>query len=129
MNDRICILLGGLLGGLGVAAGALGAHGLKPILSPEQLANYEVAVRYQIFHALALVLLGLLLNAEPSRCGLVAAWAFLVGILLFCGCLYGWVFTGLRLLVHLVPVGGVAFLVGWAALAVAGWYWRPGLPR
>lgn len=126
MNSGLSIFLGGLLGGLGVAAGALGAHGLKTVLAPEQLANYETAVRYQIFHALALVLVGLLLGSEPSRSGLVAAWAFLVGILLFSGCLFGWVFTGFKPLVHLVPVGGVAFLVGWVALALAGWFRQGG---
>lgn len=128
MGPRACIVLGGLLGAVGVAAGALGAHALETRLAAEQLATYEVAVRYQIFHALALTLAGVLLAAHPSAAAQVAAWAWLVGILLFSGCIYGWLFTQWKPLVHLVPVGGVSFIVGWIALAVAGWSATARLP-
>jgi uncharacterized membrane protein YgdD (TMEM256/DUF423 family) len=109
------------VGAVGVAAGALGAHALKARLPAEQLVTYDVAVRYQLVHALALVLAGLVLAACPSTAGRIAAWSWLVGILLFSGCLYGWIFTHWRPLVLLVPVGGVAFVVGWIALAMVGW--------
>jgi uncharacterized membrane protein YgdD (TMEM256/DUF423 family) len=121
MSPRICILIGALLGATGVAAGALGAHALQTRWPAEHLGTYEVAVRYQLWHALALVLVGLLLAVRPSLAAQVAAWAFVVGILLFSGGLYGWLFTQFRPLVHLVPLGGVTFLVGWLALARAGW--------
>jgi uncharacterized membrane protein YgdD (TMEM256/DUF423 family) len=121
MEPKTCILLGGIFGAIGVAAGALGAHALQTRLPAEQLATYEVAVRYQLFHALALVIVGVLLATYPSAAGQVAAWAWLVGILLFSGCIYGWIFSGWRPLVHLVPIGGVSFIVGWIALTVAGW--------
>lgn len=121
MGPRSCIVLGGVLGAIGVAAGALGAHALESRLTAEQLATYDVAVRYQLVHALALVVAGALLAVSPSAAGQIAAWAWLVGVLLFSGCIYGWVFSGWRPLVHLVPVGGVSFIVGWIALAVAGW--------
>ncbi|MEN6497317.1 MAG: DUF423 domain-containing protein [Thermoguttaceae bacterium] len=125
MDARTWIIVGSILGGLGVAAGAFGAHGLQGKLSPAALLTYEVAVRYQLFHALALVLVGMLALAHPSLASQVAGWAFLAGILIFSGFLYGYVFTGIRVLAIPVPIGGVAFLVGWAALAIAGW----NLPR
>lgn len=106
---------------MGVAAGALGAHALEVRLSTEQLETYQVAVRYQLFHAVALVLTGVLLAQYPSNAGRIAAWAFLIGILLFSGCLYGWLFSQWRPLVHVVPIGGIALIVGWIALAIAGW--------
>ncbi len=121
MGPKACVILGGLLGAIGVAAGALGAHALETHLSAEQLHTYEVAVRYQIYHAVMLVATGLLLAQHPSLAGRVAAWAFLVAILLFSGGIYGWIFSQWRPLVHVVPVGGVAFVVGWLALAGAGW--------
>lgn len=121
MDSRMWIVCGSLLGGLGVAAGAFGAHGLEGKLSPAALQTYEVAVRYQLFHALALLAVGLLTLHQPSTAAQVAGASFLVGILLFSGFLYGYVFTGIRLLALIVPVGGAAFLVGWVALAVAGW--------
>lgn len=121
MDARIWLVCGSLLGGLGVAAGAFGAHGLEGKLSPTAFQTYEVAVRYQLFHALALLAVGLLMLHHPSTAAQVAGWSFLGGILVFSGFLYGYVFTGIRVLALIVPVGGVAFLVGWAALAIAGW--------
>ena len=121
MNTRGWVLLGGLLCAAGVAAGALGAHLLKKQLSADQLVTFEVAVRYQIFHATALVLVGLLSALAPGRAIRLAGYAMLSGILLFSGCIYAWILTGLQPLVHLVPIGGVAFIVGWIALAAAGW--------
>lgn len=121
MEARAWIICGSILGGLGVAAGAFGAHGLQGKLPPAALLTYEVAVRYQLYHALALILVGLLAFAHPSAATQVAGWAFLAGILIFSGFLYGYALTGMRGLAMIVPIGGVSFLVGWAALAIAGW--------
>jgi uncharacterized membrane protein YgdD (TMEM256/DUF423 family) len=105
---------------LGVAAGAFGAHVLEGRLSAELLETYEKAVRYQLVHAVAQVLTGLLAARVPGAAIQVAGGAFLTGIILFSGCLYGWIFTQYRPLVHLVPLGGTAMIVGWIALALAG---------
>jgi len=121
MDAKNCIFWGALVGSLGVAAGALGAHALQTRLSVEQLQTYEIGVRYQLVHALALVLVGVLSLSYPSTAAQVAGWAYLVGTALFSGCLYSWVFTHFKPLVHLVPVGGVSLIIGWLALAIAGW--------
>jgi uncharacterized membrane protein YgdD (TMEM256/DUF423 family) len=119
MTPQAWIALGSLLAGLGVAAGAFGAHGLEGRLTTEQLATFEVAVRYQMYHSLALVLVGLL-GQRLSGAGLtIAGWSFALGILLFSGMLYLYLFTGVRTLALIVPVGGVSMIVGWFALAVA----------
>lgn len=114
--------LGSVLGGLGVAAGALGAHALTKVLDKAQLVTFEKGVHYQIFHALALLAVGLLIQRAPSLSAQVAAWAMLAGIVLFSGGLYAWLLTGQKWLVHVVPFGGTSFLIGWAALALAAWH-------
>ncbi len=136
MTARGWILCGCLLAGLAVALGALGAHGLEsrlkqPGMSLEKLAagdkklhNFEVGVRYQMYHALALIVLGLLASRganSPSGMLQAAGFAFLLGIVLFSGMLYGWIFTESKALVMLVPIGGVSFIVGWVLLGVAVW--------
>ena len=119
---RYWIALGAVLAAAAVAAGALGAHLLKDlvkreVLSSDQLASFETAVRYQMFHALALVLAGLLLERSPTGLVQAAAIAFLLGIVLFSGGIYGWLATGIKPLVHVVPVGGLTWIVGWLLLA------------
>jgi uncharacterized membrane protein YgdD (TMEM256/DUF423 family) len=124
------IALGAVLAGLGVTAGAFGAHGLEGRLSAEQLETFEVAVRYQMYHALALLLVGLFAQQTGERRGVSPTWLrsrtlaaagamFAVGIVLFSGCLYAWLFTGAKTFVLIVPVGGLAFIAGWLALAVS----------
>ena len=136
LNPKAWIILGGLMGGLGVVAGAFGAHGLEKAFggsgesSPQdaeqaadngaRIDNFETAVRYQMYHAPALVLVGLLAARRRSWALELAGWTFLVGILLFSGLLYAWVFTQVRILVLIVPFGGAALIVGWFALAWAG---------
>jgi len=117
--DNTFLLIGALAGFLGVAAGAFGAHGLRSRLSPEMLAVFETAVRYQMYHVLAL----LITSAAIGRIGdarllLVAGWAFVTGIVIFSGSLYALALTGVSMLGAITPIGGVAFLVGWACLAV-----------
>jgi uncharacterized membrane protein YgdD (TMEM256/DUF423 family) len=112
------------LAGLGVAAGAMGTHLLKESWhwAPEKLETYEVAVRYQMYHALALVLVGLLAPRFGSRLLSAAGWLLLAGIVLFSGGIYAFLVTEVKALVHVVPIGGTGWIVAWAllALAVAG---------
>ena len=113
-------MLGAVLGGLTVAFGAFGAHGLKDRLDTEQAAWFEKAVHYQGLHALALLAVALAAgHARPRRAHAVAAVAFGVGIALFSGSLYAMALGGPRVLGAVTPIGGTAFLVGWGALALA----------
>jgi uncharacterized membrane protein YgdD (TMEM256/DUF423 family) len=112
------IILGCLLAAVAVGLGAIGAHALKTQLTPEQLETFHTAVHYQMTHAIGLVLAGLLGLHHRSRCFDGAGWAMLLGIVLFSGLLYGWLATGRRVFVYPVPVGGVAFIIGWLLLAI-----------
>lgn len=132
MSAARWIAVGAILGGLGVALGAYGAHGLEKQLAAvgyvgqdlaKRLANHETAVRYQMWHALAIVLVGLALSVRPLPLWNAAGWAFLVGVLIFCGFLYGLVLVGpsFRWFGAIVPIGGVSLIVGWALLALGAW--------
>ena len=122
------IVVGAVSGFVAVAAGAFGAHGLRDRLTPEMLTIYNTGAHYHLLHALALVAVGLLARvrgaaSDASRPELaigVAGWGFLVGTVLFAGSLYTLAITGVKAWGAVTPFGGVAFLVGWAALAVAG---------
>lgn len=116
---RTFVMIGALAGVVGVALGAFGAHGLRSRLSPEMLAVFETGVRYQMYHALALVALGLLAPTMHGRLTTTAGWAFTLGILLFSGSLYALALSDIRVLGAVTPLGGVAFLIGWACLAIA----------
>lgn len=111
------IVLGALSGALTVALGALGAHALEARVEPRQLEVWRTAVHYQGLHALALVGLGLL--PRPGRAAGLAGGLFTAGTLLFSGSLYVWVLGGPKVLVHVTPVGGLAYLAGWVVLAAA----------
>jgi uncharacterized membrane protein YgdD (TMEM256/DUF423 family) len=116
------MLAGALSGFVGVAFGAFGAHGLRGRLSPEMLAVFETGVRYQMYHALALMLTAAIMmtgRVDGSRAITVAGWSFIAGMLLFSGSLYLLAVTGITVLGAITPIGGVAFLVGWACLALA----------
>ena len=115
---HLFISLGGLLAALAVGLGAIGAHALKSQLTAEQLATYHTAVQYQMYHAIGLVLVGLLAFYQRSRWFDAAGWSMLVGIILFSGLLYVWLATGRRLFIFPVPVGGIAFIVGWVLMAI-----------
>ncbi len=115
------VLSGCLLAGLGVAAGAFGAHMLKSVLDPPMLAVYDTATRYQLYHAFGMVLAGFAARlCNDARCA-VAGWMFAAGILLFCGSLYAVSLMGLRWLGALTPLGGVAFMIGWGFLGWRAW--------
>jgi uncharacterized membrane protein YgdD (TMEM256/DUF423 family) len=111
--------VGAVLAALAVTAGAFGAHALRARLSPAYLATFETAARYQMYHALALIAVGLLAERGITR-GSMAGWLFLAGIVLFSGSLYLLTLSGLRWMGAVTPVGGVAFIAGWVALALDG---------
>ena len=118
--DRRFLLLGALSGLLAVAAGAFGAHALRAVLTPDLLAVFETGARYQMYHALALLLVALLSAAAPHRRTVAAAgWCFVLGTLLFSGSLYLLALTGIRWWGAVTPVGGVLFLIGWGVLGLA----------
>ena len=117
--DRTFLLIGALAGVVGVALGAFAAHGLRGRLSPEMLAVFETGVRYHMYHALALLLTSALMGRVAGRLIVAAGWFFTAGIVLFSGSLYLLATTGLTILGAITPIGGVAFLLGWACLAIA----------
>ena len=115
----IWLFIGAVAGAIAVALGAFGAHGLKDRISAEFLAIFETGVRYQMYHALALVALGLLARHGTAGWWLtVAGVLFVAGIVIFSGCLYVMAFTGARRLGAIVPLGGLCFILGWVALAI-----------
>lgn len=124
---RLWLISGAILGFTGVAAGSFGAHGLKTLLEANgQSANWETAVRYCLFHAVALLIVGVM-TVLPQAVGVrgllsSAGWGFLVGTAIFSGVLAALALTGVKILGAIVPIGGVLLLVGWACLAAAG-YW------
>ncbi len=119
--DRFFFVAGSLSAFLAVALGAFGAHGLKNRLTPEMLTIFEVGARYQIYHAFALLAVGLALIRWPGASILAAGWLFLAGTVIFSGSLYLLSLTGIRWLGAITPIGGVAFLLGWLFLAWGAW--------
>lgn len=118
MTARQMVALGGFLGALGVAFGAFGSHALKTKLSPEDLQIFETAVRYQMYHALALIGLGGWADRHPAaRWGLVGR-LFGLGVVIFSGSLYLLVSTGARWMGAITPLGGVALIAGWMVWAI-----------
>ncbi len=118
--DRLFLIIGALSGGLGVVLGAFGAHALKVRLSPDLLDTFETGVRYEMYHALALLAVGLVLTRFPSSALLGAAgWLFVAGTIIFSGSLYLLSLTGVRWLGAITPFGGLAFIAGWLCLALA----------
>jgi uncharacterized membrane protein YgdD (TMEM256/DUF423 family) len=127
MSPRQWIAVGALLGAIGVALGAFGAHGLPGRLAARgyegddlarRLANQETAVRYQMWHAIAIVLVGVTLTNHASPWWQAAAWAFLLGVLIFSGLLYALVLASptWRWLGAIVPIGGLSLIAGWLLL-------------
>ncbi len=116
---------GSMLMFLSVAVGAFGAHALKTRLTPEMLAIFEVGVRYQVYHALGLFVIAWMaqqtVGARDQAFVNTAGWFFVTGIILFSGSLYALSLTGVRWLGAITPLGGLCFLIGWAALAAAAW--------
>ena len=120
--DRLFLALGSISGGLAVALGAFGAHILEDRLAASMLANFETGVRYQMYHALALLAVAWAVSRWPTSPWPVAAgWLFVAGTLLFSASLYALALSGVRWLGAITPLGGVAFVAGWLCLLLAAW--------
>ncbi len=121
---QIFLSIGAILGGLSVAGGAFASHALREKISDRSLEIFETAARYQMYHALALLLVALLLSIyqqSPPPTLLASGWLFIIGITLFSGSLYALSLTNVKILGAIAPLGGAAFIAGWGALAFAAW--------
>lgn len=120
--DRLFFVLGSISAGLSVALGAFGAHFLKERLAANLLANFETGVRYQMYHALALLAVAWAISRWPlSGLPVAAGWLFVAGTILFSFSLYALALTGLRWMGAITPLGGVALVAGWICLVLAAW--------
>jgi uncharacterized membrane protein YgdD (TMEM256/DUF423 family) len=117
--DKTFMFVAAVLGFVGVGVGAFGAHGLRGRLSPEMLAVFETGVRYHMYHVLAILGTAALMARVDGRAITAAGWCFTAGIFLFSGSLYALALTGVTTLGAVTPFGGLAFLAGWACLAIA----------
>ena len=117
--DRTFAFIGSLLAMVAVIFGAFGAHALRGRLSPEDLITFDTGVRYQMYHALALLAVAWAASRWPSGATTAAGWLFVLGIVVFSGSLYVLVLTGQRWLGAVTPLGGLAMIGGWASLAWA----------
>jgi uncharacterized membrane protein YgdD (TMEM256/DUF423 family) len=117
--DRTFLALGALSAAISVAAGAFGAHALKARLPEDLLAVFETGARYQMFHALGLVAAAWAAERLGGAAVAWAGWLFVAGTVLFSGSLYALALSGVRALGAITPLGGVAFIAGWVALAAA----------
>jgi uncharacterized membrane protein YgdD (TMEM256/DUF423 family) len=115
------LALGSILAGLGVAAGAFGAHALKDILDPPMLQVFETATRYVMYHAFGLCIVSWAIDRYPEQRLEKSGWLFLIGILLFSGSLYVVSLAGIRWMGAVTPIGGLAFMTGWLLLAWGVW--------
>jgi uncharacterized membrane protein YgdD (TMEM256/DUF423 family) len=118
---QLFLTLAAILGASGVAAGAFGTHSLRGQLSERAIEIFEVGTRYQMYHALALLAVAILLNnsPQPNKTLVVSGWLFITGILLFSGSLYALSLTNAINLGMITPLGGAALIAGWIALAVS----------
>ena len=120
MNRQGSLLWGAIMGGMAVAIGAFGAHALKPILiATGREDTFELAVRYQFYHSLALLLIGVLARHIQVKLLGVSSLFFIAGILIFSGSLYTLSLTGITWLGAITPIGGVCFLAGWLLVALS----------
>lgn len=128
MSGKSLIVLAAILAAIGVAVGAFGAHalpnhlakrGFEEMTIAKHEANLNTGVRYHMYHALAILAIGILQLHLASRTGTAASIAFLLGIALFSGSLYVWSLTSNRVAVMVVPIGGMCFILGWILLATS----------
>jgi uncharacterized membrane protein YgdD (TMEM256/DUF423 family) len=119
MSHKLIIIIGSISGAISVILGAFGAHALKDVLNASgRLETYETAVKYQMYHSLALILLGILMLHFQHRFLNYASYSFLVGIIIFSGTLYTLCATGITKLGAITPIGGVFLIVAWALLTI-----------
>lgn len=121
MNEHKLIAIGAVLLMIGVGAGAFGAHGLKHLTAPDMLAVWQTAVLYQLVHGLGMLLTALLGAHYCAPLFRRAGVLMLAGVLIFSGSLYVLVLSGVKWLGAITPLGGLAFIVAWAMVAVAAW--------
>jgi uncharacterized membrane protein YgdD (TMEM256/DUF423 family) len=123
---RVFLAIAAVLGGLSVMAGAFATHALRDRLGDRALEIFEAGCRYQMYHALALLLVALLLKqAEAPQPWLTAAgYAFIVGTLIFSGSLYALSLSEIKLLGAIAPLGGIALILGWSCLAITAWSYK-----
>ena len=117
--DKTFLLVGAAAGFLAVALGAFAAHALRARLSPDMLSVFETGVRYQMYHAIAIILVGLITARLDGWLIRSAGWSFAAGIVLFSGSLYVLAISGITSFGAITPLGGLAFLLGWGFLVVA----------
>ncbi|MBE9205212.1 DUF423 domain-containing protein [Nostoc sp. LEGE 06077] len=120
---QIFLSVAAVLAGLSVAAGAFASHALREHISERSLTIFETGARYQMYHALALLVVALLISRleSPPTTLIASGWLFIIGIAIFSGSLYALSLTGVKYLGAITPIGGAAFLAGWGALAIAAW--------
>lgn len=118
MKNRNVLLAGAVFMALGVLLGAFGAHALKKSLSPEMLDVYKTGVEYQFYHALGLLLVGLIRFRIESKWLNWSGIFLIFGILIFSGSLYALSISGIKIVGAITPIGGLAFVAGWICLAV-----------
>ena len=116
--ERVFFAAGCVVGFLGVGLGAFGAHALKARLTPDALATFEIGVRYQMYHALALLAVAWACTKWPGTLANASGWLFIAGIAVFSGSLYVLVLSGQRWLGAVTPLGGLALIAAWALLAL-----------
>ncbi|WP_041933309.1 DUF423 domain-containing protein [Gloeothece verrucosa] len=120
---KIFLMIGAILAGLSGAAGAFASHALKERLTERMLQIFETGTKYQMYHALALLLVAVLLTRPeiPQNLLTAAGIAFIAGVALFSGSLYALSLSGIKWLGAITPLGGIAFLVGWGCIVAASW--------
>ncbi len=124
-RGRQIVVAAAVAGALAVGLGAFGVHGLRGVVTPDRLATWQTGASYHLTHALAAALAGVVAMWRPSGAAVWAGRLFLIGIVLFSGSLYGLVLTDTPALGAVAPLGGVSFIAGWVALAVAARQMRP----
>lgn len=117
--NRLFVGVGAVMGFLAVAAGAFGAHALRDRLPADRLVLFELAAKYQMYHALALLAVGLIAERVQGATVNAAGYAFIIGTLIFCGTIYAMAFGAPRWFGAITPLGGVGLLIGWALLVVS----------
>jgi uncharacterized membrane protein YgdD (TMEM256/DUF423 family) len=115
------LTIAAVFGGLSVAGGAFGAHALREKISDRSLEIFDTGARYQMYHAIALLVVAMLMSRleTPPTALVVTGWLFIIGVVIFSGSLYALSLTGIKSLGAVAPLGGLALMLGWGALAVA----------
>ena len=121
---KLFLILGSINAAAAVSMGAFGAHSLKAKIPEDMLSVFQTAVQYHFYHALGLLIVGLLsMYLKPDRYIVIAGWMMFIGIVLFSGSLYVLSISGIRWLGIITPFGGIAFILSWIFVAVAIWRW------